>query len=62
MITFRIKTGYYLELLTHEKMKLFGSTESEITKDKNAPHISSNERTIFSFIDIDYPYIIFLHH
>ena len=34
-ITFRIKTGYYLELLTPETMKLFGSTKSEITKDKN---------------------------
>ena len=52
IITFRIKTGYYLELLTHETMKSFGSTESEITKDKNASHFSSNEKTIFSFIDI----------
>ena len=34
-ITFRIKTGYYLELLTPETMKLFGSTKSKITKDKN---------------------------
>ena len=34
-ITFRIKAGYYLELLTPETMKLSGSTKSEITKDKN---------------------------
>ena len=34
-ITFKIKNGYYLELLTSETMKLLGSTESEITKDKN---------------------------
>ena len=27
-ITFKIKNGYYLELLTPEKMKLLGSTES----------------------------------
>ena len=27
-ITFQIKTGYYLELLTPETMKLLGSTES----------------------------------
>ena len=26
-ITFTIETGYYLELLTLETMKLFGSTE-----------------------------------
>ena len=33
-ITFKIKNGYYLELLTPETMKLLGSTESKITKDK----------------------------
>ena len=33
-ITFKIKTGYYLELLTSETMKLLGSTENEITKKK----------------------------
>ena len=32
-MTFKIKTGYYLELLTPETMKLLGSTESKITKD-----------------------------
>ena len=40
-ITFKIKNGYYLELLTPETMKLLGSTESKITKDKkgeNVPH------------------------
>ena len=31
-ITFKIKSGYYLELLTPETMKLLGSTESKITK------------------------------
>ena len=34
-ITFEIKTGYYLEFLTPEKMILLGSTENKITKDKN---------------------------
>ena len=41
-ITFKIKTGYYLEPLTSEIMKLLGSTENEITKDKNGenlPHL-----------------------
>ena len=41
-ITFKIKSGYYLELLTHETMKLLGSAESKITKDKkgeNVPHL-----------------------
>ena len=31
-ITFKIKTGYYLELLMSETMKLLGSTKSKITK------------------------------
>ena len=31
----KIKTGYYLELLTPKTMKLLGSTKSKITKDEN---------------------------
>ena len=38
-ITFKIKSGYYLELLTPEIMKLLGSTESKITKDKNGENV-----------------------
>ena len=32
---FKVKTGYYLELLTPEAMKLLGSNISKITKDEN---------------------------
>ena len=39
MITFKIKNGYYLELLTPETMTLLGSTESKIAKDKNGENI-----------------------
>ena len=45
-ITFKIKTGYYLELLTPETMKLLGSTKSKITKDENGenvPHLEITE-------------------
>ena len=45
-ITFKIKTRYYLELLTSETMKLFQSTKSKITKDKNGenvPHLEFTE-------------------
>ena len=31
-VTFKIRNGYYLELLTPETMKLLGSTEIKITK------------------------------
>ena len=33
--TFKIKTGYYLELSTPETIKLLASTRSKIPKDKN---------------------------
>ena len=45
-ITFKIKNGYYLELLTPETMKLLRNTESKITKNKNGenvPHLEMVE-------------------
>ena len=42
-ITFTIKNGYYLELLTPETMKLLGSTEIKITKDKNGENVTRLE-------------------
>ena len=42
-ITFKIKNGYYLELLTPETMKLLGSTKSKIIKDKNGENVSHLE-------------------
>ena len=44
-ITFKIKNGYYLELLTPETMKLLGSNESKITKDKNGENVPYLEIT-----------------
>ena len=44
--TFKIKNGYYLELLTPETMKLLGSTESKITKDKNGENVPHLEETL----------------
>ena len=49
-ITFKIKTGYYLELLTSETIKkLPGSTKSRITKDENGeniPHLETTKKVI----------------
>ena len=45
-VTFKTKTGYSLELLTPETMKLLGSTKNKITKDKNVenvPHLEITE-------------------
>ena len=44
-ITFKIKTGYYLEFLTSETMKSLGSPKSEITKDENGENVSHLEIT-----------------
>ena len=38
-ITFKIKNGCCLELLTPETMELLGSTESKITKDENGENV-----------------------
>ena len=38
-VTFKIKNGYYLELLTPETIKLLGSTKNKITKDKNGENV-----------------------
>ena len=49
---FKIETGYYLELLRPEKMKLFGSTENKITKKKigkNMSHLEIIEAALVHF-------------
>ena len=38
-VTFKIKNGYSLELLTPETMKLLESTENKITKDKDGENV-----------------------
>ena len=45
-VTFKIKNGYSLELLSSETMKVLGSTENKIAKDKNGenvPHLEITE-------------------
>ena len=39
-ITLKIKTLYYLKLLTPETMKLLGSTKSKIKQDENGENVS----------------------
>ena len=38
-ITFKIKIGYYLELLTPETIKLLGSAKIKIPKDENGENV-----------------------
>ena len=57
--TFQIKTGYFLELLTPEMMKLLGSTKNKITKDENGekvPHLEITELVLVhcNIVNSDY--------
>ena len=54
---FKIKAGYYLELLTPRTMKLFGSTEKKINEnDENVAHLEITEVELahFNIANIDY--------
>ena len=53
-ITFKIKTGYYIQLLTFETMKLLGSTKNKITNDANGENSSQTQTFI--------PVIHFFNH
>ena len=44
-ITFKIKTGFYLELLTPETTKLLDGTKSKTRKDKNGKNVPYLEIT-----------------
>ena len=40
---FKIRTGFYLEFLTPETVKLVGSTKNKITKDENGENVPNLE-------------------
>ena len=52
-VTFKIKNGYSLELLTPETMKLLGSTGNNITKDKNGENVQHLEVTEVVLVHCD---------
>ena len=52
-ITFKIKTGYYLDLLIPETTKLIGSTKSRINKDENSGNVPYLEITEVVLIHCD---------
>ena len=59
IITFKIKTGYYLEILSPETMKLLGSPESKIAKEENGeslPHLEITEAVLFHYNIVDNNY------
>ena len=44
-IVFKVKTGYKLELLSPETMKLLGSTKKDVNKDKDGEDVPKLEST-----------------
>ena len=53
-IMLKIKTGYYLQLLTPEIMKLLGSTKSKIRKDKSGENVPCLEITEIVLINCNF--------
>ena len=58
-ITFEIKKGYHLKLLTPEKIKFLASNKNKITKDRNiekVPNLENTEEVLVhcNFIDNGY--------
>ena len=53
-ITFKIKEGYYLELLIPETIKLFGSTGNKITTDENSESVPHLVLVHCNIVDNDY--------
>ena len=61
-IVFKVKTGYKLELLTPETMKLLGSTKKFVDKDKDGEHVPKLESAElvlvhFNLVKNEYQYI-----
>ena len=59
-ITFKIKAGYYLGLLTSEWMKLLRSTKNKLPKDENGENVPLSEITEVvlvhcNIVNNDYP-------
>ena len=52
-ISFKIKKGYSLEILTSETMKLLWSTENKITREKNSENVLHLETTEIVLVHCD---------
>ena len=48
-ILFKVKTGYKLELLSLETMKLLGSTKKDVDRDKNGENVPTSIKIIIYF-------------
>lgn len=60
-ITFKIKTGYYLEFSTPQTMKLLGISEKRITKNKNGENLPGLEVAEVVFFHCNLVYNAYQH-
>ena len=51
-ITFKIQTGYFLEILTPETMKLLGNTKNKITRDQNGKNVSHFTEVVLVYSNV----------
>ena len=51
-IVFKIKTGYKLELLTPETMRLLGSTKKDVDSDKNSENVPKLESVEVALVHV----------
>ena len=61
-IVFKIKTGYKLELLTPETMKLLGSTKKDVDSDKNSENVPKLESVEVVLVIVIYSKMIINTH
>ena len=60
-IVFKIKTGYKLELLTPETMRLLGSTKKDVDSDKNSENVPKLESVEVVLVHCDLVKNDYLH-
>ena len=61
-IVFKIKTGYKLELLSKETMKLLGSTKDTIDSDKNSENVPKLENVEVVLVHFNLVIIVINNH
>ena len=61
-IVFKIKTGYKLELLSKETMKLLGSTKDTIDSDKNSENVPKLENVEVVLVHFNLLIIVINNH
>ena len=51
-ITFKIQTGYFLEILAPETLKLLGNTKNKIIRERNGKNVSHFTEVVLVYSNI----------